>query len=246
MDGDGRGLRFGSVAEQYDAFRPPPPPGAAEWLGDVAGLQVLEVAAGTGLWTRFLLSHGARVTVVEPDDAMRAVLERQSPDVVSLAGHAEQLPCADVRFDAVLVSSAWHWFEQPAASIEIARVLRDGGPLIVVWNGFSREVAWVDALTSLRDRSNDGFARPRGWSADLSADGPFVDAHDFTLDWTWRRSVEELVSLFGTYSAAIVCTDEQRHELEDELRRRLEGYVANGSVDVPMTLRGTIAARRLR
>ena len=117
-------------------------------------------------------------------------------------------------------------------------MLRDGGPLFVVWNGFSREVAWVDALTSLRE--------PVVGPADLPADGPFDEVHDFTLDWTRRRSVEELVSLFGTYSAVIVRTDEQRHELEGELRRRLEGYVANGSVDVPMTLRGTIAARRGR
>ncbi len=246
MDGDGRGLRFGTVAEQYDAFRPPPPPGSAELLGDVAGLQVLEVAAGTGLWTRFLLAHGARVTVVEPDDAMRAVLERRSPDVAALSGHAEHLPFDDQRFDAVLVSSAWHWFEQPAATIEIARVRRDGGPLDVMWNGFSRDVAWVEALTSLRDRSDDEGARPRGWSAELPADGPFVDAYDVTLDWTWRRSVEQIVSLFGTYSAAIVRADGERHQMEVELRRRLEGHAALGFVDLPMTLRGTIARRRVR
>ena len=60
------------------------------------------------------VDSGRNVTAVEPDDAMRAVLERRSPDVRALAASAEALPFDDANFDAVLVSSAWHWFEQPA------------------------------------------------------------------------------------------------------------------------------------
>ena len=120
MTYDGRGLSFGTVAEQYDALRPSPPPEAAEVLGDVRGLDVLEVAAGTGLWTRFLLELGARVTIVEPDDDMRAVLLGQSPQVTAWRASAEALPFTDATFDAVLVGSAWHWFEQPAATNEMA------------------------------------------------------------------------------------------------------------------------------
>ena len=130
-------MRFGSVAEEYDLYRPAPPALVATVLGDVRGLDVLEVGAGTGKWTRLLLELGAKVTVVEPDDDMRAVLVRRSPEGQTMKGAAEALPLGDATFDAVLVPSAWHWFEQPAATHEMARVLRDGGSLFVLWNGFS-------------------------------------------------------------------------------------------------------------
>jgi hypothetical protein len=45
---DGRGLRFGTVAEQYDLYRPPPPREVEAIFGDLRGSAVLEVGAGTG------------------------------------------------------------------------------------------------------------------------------------------------------------------------------------------------------
>jgi len=158
---DGRGLRFGTVAEQYDLYRPPPPREVEAIFGDLRGSAVLEVGAGTGKWTRLLLELGATVTVVEPDDDMRTVLVRRSPEAHTLKGVAEDLPVDDASFDAALVSSAWHWFEQPAAINEMARVLRDGGALFVLWNGFSRDVPWLDELTALRERPDDVHKRPR-------------------------------------------------------------------------------------
>jgi SAM-dependent methyltransferase len=243
---DGRGLRFGTVAEQYDLFRPSPPPEVADVLGDLRGLDVLEVGAGTGKWTRLLIELGADVTVVEPDDDMRAVLVRQSPEVHPLKGAAEALPLEDASFDAVLVSSAWHWFEQPAATDEMARVLRDGGPLFVLWNGFSRDVAWLDEVTALRERPDDEHKRPRGWGVDFTKVPAFDFVADVTLDWTWTRSIDEMVSLFGTYSGAIIRSDDERDVMEREVRRRLEEVAAAGVVEVPMTVRGTVARRRPR
>ena len=105
MTYDGRGLRFGAVAELYDRYRPSPPDEASELFGDLTGRDVLEVAAGTGLWTRFLLDLGASMTIVEPDDEMRSVLERRSPSVRSLAGKAETCPSATLR-------STRRWFRR--------------------------------------------------------------------------------------------------------------------------------------
>jgi SAM-dependent methyltransferase len=243
---DGRGLRFGSVAEQYDAYRPSPPPEVVAILGDLEGLDVLEVGAGTGKWTRFLIDLGATVTVVEPDDDMRAILVRQSPDVRTLKGRAEALPVGDELFDAVLVSSAWHWFEQPDATHEMARVLRDGGRLFVLWNGFSQGDPWIDSLSGLRERPDDEAKRPRGWRAEFDREGAFVVESDVELDWKWTRTIDELVSAFGTYSGVIIRSDDDRHELEVEVRRRLEEAAVDGVVAIPMTVRGTVARRRLR
>lgn len=246
MAGDGRGLRFGSVAEQYDAYRPTPPREAVQLLGDVEGTSILEVGAGTGIWTRFLLGLGARVTAVEPDDAMRAVLERRSPDVRALAGRAESLPFDDASFDVVLVSSAWHWFEQPDATLETARVLKDRGRLLILWNGFSRDVEWLRHLTALREGPRDEDARPRGWSVAFPDDGVFVDVVDVEVDWTWRRTPDELFEVFGTYSGTIMKSASDRSVMDAELRRRIKVQFHDGPIDIPMTLRGTVAVRSSR
>ena len=243
MANDGRGLKFGTVAELYDRYRPSPPREAQELFGDLTGHDVLEVGAGTGLWTRFLLGLGATMTIVEPDPAMRAILERKSPQVRSLEGRAERLPVTDEAFDAVVVSSAWHWFDQPEATQEMARVLRDQGRLFVLWNGFSRDVPWVQELTKLREDPGDRHARPRGWAADLGDTGLFVDVVQVQCDWTWVRTSEELEAVFGTYSGALVKTEAQRHAMDLELRRRIEKVAKAGVVEVPMTLRGTLGTR---
>ena len=152
----------------------------------------------------------------------------------------------EAAFDAVLVSSAWHWFEQPDATNEMARVLRDHGQLFVLWNGFSRDVAWIASLTEMRERPNDEGKRPRGWSAEFSTESPFDVVAHVHVDWEWTRSIDEMVSLFGTYSGAIIRDVEDKRRMNDELRRRLEVVAVNGVLQVPMTVRGTIAVRRAR
>jgi SAM-dependent methyltransferase len=241
-----RARSFGSVAELYDEFRPPPPPSAATLLGDLQGLKVLEVGAGTGLWSRYLVELGAELTIVEPDDDMRAVLQRRSPDLHALVGTAESLPVDDASYDVVVSSSAWHWFTQPDARNEMARVLVDRGRLFVLWNGFSREVEWVQELINLRNNEKGAVVRPRGWTAGELADGPFEDVTDISLSWSWPRTTEQMASLFGTYSGVIMLSDEQKVVVDQKVRARLAGMAVDGIIDVPMTLRGTTAVRSAR
>jgi SAM-dependent methyltransferase len=241
-----RARSFGSVAELYDEFRPSPPPEASSILGDLHGLKVLEVGAGTGLWSRFLVQQGAQLTIVEPDDNMRAVLIRRSSDVKALTGTAESLPVEDASFDVVVSSSAWHWFTQPDARDEMARVLVDGGRLIVLWNGFSRDVEWVQELITLRNNEEVPGVRHRGWRAAELSEGAFEQVKDVALDWSWTRTTDQMVSLFGTYSGVIILNDEQKRVVDRRVREKLEGMTADGVVDVPMTLRGTIAVRSAR
>jgi len=243
---DGRGLKFGTVAELYDLYRPSPPDEAHELAGDLAGLEVLEVGAGTGKLTRFLLALGARMTVIEPDEEMLKVLVRQSPEVTVLKGRAESVPVADATFDVAFSSSAWHWFTQPDATREMARVLRDDGRLHVWWNGFSRDVPWMVALTELRQPVDERGARPRGWRANLDVTDDFVDIEDFSLDWTWTRTTDQVVGNFSTYSGVIIQSDEQQRARAHQVRAFVEDLFPDGVVELPMTLRGTFARRRPR
>jgi len=244
-----RARSFGAVAELYDLYRPSPPPGLAEHLGPIHGLDVLDVAAGTGLVTRYLLSLGATVTAVEPDPGMRAVLERRSPSVRVLIGVAEDLPVAEATFDVVVTSSAWHWFAQPSSANEFARVLRDHGRLFILGNGLDRERHWLEELADSgrsEDRTPPDDAGRHASQAHEDLAEPFVDMESFAVPWVWRRTEEELLGLLQTYSAAIVRDADERTVLGERAREELQRAAPGGVHDVPMTMVGVRATRRAR
>ena len=84
-------MSFGSVAGSYDRVRPEPPRQALDWLVPAGCEVAVDLAAGTGLFTRALLGRAARVVAVEPDERMRGVLARRSPGVDVRAGQGDLL-----------------------------------------------------------------------------------------------------------------------------------------------------------
>ena len=86
---------------------------------------VLDLGAGTGKLTSVLLDLGLDVIAVEPDDAMRALVD---PRATGLAGTAERVPLADASIDGVLVGQAWHWFDPASAVAEVRRSCGPAGP----------------------------------------------------------------------------------------------------------------------
>ena len=149
-DARGHAISFGTVAGSYDRVRPGPAPEALDWLVPARLGVAVDLAAGTGLFTRALAGRAGEVIAVEPDERMRDVLAARSPEVRVLAGHAEGIPLPDASADAVFVSTAWHWFDPELAVQEITRVLRDGGRLGVVWTSRDRESDWVAELDIIR------------------------------------------------------------------------------------------------
>jgi SAM-dependent methyltransferase len=148
--GEERATSFGTVAVSYDRVRPSPVPAALDWLLPAGCAVAVDLAAGTGLFARAIEDRVAEVIAVEPDRRMRDVLAERSPGMRVLAGRAEAIPLPDASVDAVFVSTAWHWFDQERAVPEIARVLRDGGRLGVLWTSRDREQDWVAELDVIR------------------------------------------------------------------------------------------------
>ncbi|HEY4915702.1 MAG TPA: class I SAM-dependent methyltransferase, partial [Solirubrobacteraceae bacterium] len=115
---------------------------------------VLDLGAGTGKFTRALVSRGLDVVAVEPLDEMREILQQQLPDVRALAGTAENIPLDDDSVDAVTVAQAWHWVDERRALPEVARVLRPGGELCLIWNRRDHSVAWMRRLSDVMGSSD--------------------------------------------------------------------------------------------
>lgn len=137
---------FDGAAPLYDAARPTYPDDALSWLLPASARRVLDLGAGTGKLTRLLVARGLDVVAVEPSPPMLAELRRTSPAVEVYEAPAEAIPLPDADVDAVLVAQAFHWFDPEPALCEIARVLRPGGRLGLVWNSYDDRVEWVARL----------------------------------------------------------------------------------------------------
>lgn len=146
-----RASSFGGVAGLYERARPGYPADAVAWLAGTPPRDVVDVGAGTGKLTRGLAAAGHRVVAVEPSDAMLEELRAAVPGVTALPGTAEAIPLPDGAADVVTVAQAFHWFDFDPALGEIARVLRPGGTLALVWNARDERVPWVARLSELID-----------------------------------------------------------------------------------------------
>ena len=140
---------FAEVAEAYERARPNYPAEAVLWLLGDEPRDVVDLGAGTGKLTRALVALGHRVSAVEPLDEMRAELEAVLPGIPTWKGRAEEIPLPDASADVVTSAQAFHWFDHGAALTEIARVLRPGGGLALIWNSRDDRDPWMSRLSEI-------------------------------------------------------------------------------------------------
>lgn len=222
---------FGNVAALYDRVRPEYSKAALDCVCAALGLErqsdVLDLAAGTGKLTRPLARRFDLVVAVEPDDDMRSML--LLPGVQVLAGTAERIPLDDAAVDAVFVGEAFHWFDGPAALAEIARVLRPGGGLALLWKQWWRTEPPIpaEALALLNEpfeRSGRAAKPARGESwREAFADSPFEPLHEEALSERADVDADRLVDLYLTGSSVAVLSDDERATLSVRLRKLLSG-----------------------
>jgi demethylmenaquinone methyltransferase/2-methoxy-6-polyprenyl-1,4-benzoquinol methylase len=99
------------------------------------GMQLLDVASGTGLMIKAALELGvdpAQVTGVDPSRGMLAQNRERNP-VTLLEGRGEALPCGDSTFDFVCMGYALRHVEDLRKLFgEFHRVLRPGGRVLIL------------------------------------------------------------------------------------------------------------------
>jgi SAM-dependent methyltransferase len=195
---------FSGQADAYARARPGYPDEIVDRLVQRAGVTpedwVVDLGAGTGLFTATLVERGLRVIAVEPNAAMR---ERAPtlPGVQWRDGSFEACPIGDGEVAWVVAAQAFHWADPDRALPELRRILRPGGHLSVLWNDRNLERSALLRYTrSLIEDMVPGFDegyRQRDWGAVLTSTGEFeavehdevrhavVMSHERVLD-LWR------------------------------------------------------------
>ena len=219
---------FGRTAREYELGRPGWPAELVDRVGAHLGLdaaaEVLDLGAGTGKLTRELVLRFERVVAVEPDGAMRAVLEEVVPGAEALAGTAESIPLGDGEVDAVFSGEAFHWFANDEALAEIGRVLRPGGGLVVLWNYPTDYDDLGEEVEAVIDRAFERGGQP-GLGRVLSGEwrGPieragFEELREESLERDLVRSRDEWIANMVSVSSIAHQPLEDREAFASSLR----------------------------
>jgi len=98
-----------------------------------AGLRLLDVAIGDGVYTSWLPEDWSIVGIDISATQLDACQRRNSGrDLRLILGEAEDLPFRDREFDAVLSNGGFNHFNDPEAALhEMARVAKPGAPVVI-------------------------------------------------------------------------------------------------------------------
>lgn len=226
---------FGAAAGVYESGRPEYPREAVEWLlapvrsGERA-LRVADVGAGTGKLTRTLVEAGAEVVAIDPDPHMLATLRGNVHAVPTFVGTGERMPLPDASLDAVTFGQAWHWVDPDPASREVARVLRSGGVLGLIWNVRDERVDWVERLTAIMHGS--------AAEAMIAEGGPEA-RHPFSSfarrTWEWKRPITrpEFLDMVASRSCIITAEPAERERILREVGELYDEVGGGGGVALP-------------
>ncbi|CAH1799734.1 unnamed protein product [Owenia fusiformis] len=98
---------------------------------------ILELGAGTGIFTRKLLEYDTkdlRILAADPLENFLEKLKLLSPDVETLQCSAESIPLPDCSVKNIICAQSLHWFSNKKAIREMHRVLVPRGRLVFLWN----------------------------------------------------------------------------------------------------------------
>lgn len=188
----------------------PPHPFAARWNHNsrwypriaelVSGKPViLDVGCGDGTLTRYLAKNGHQVIGLDNDPN---ILGDDVEDVHFMLGDAVSLPFENDSFDAVVCVMALHHTHSELALVEMRRVLKPGGKLIICGTAKDRSVG--DFLRSLIEIPESLYRRigkkiwwqncvevdpTRSWKQTRELIAEMLPSSKWQRLWSWRYLV---------------------------------------------------------
>ncbi|MGZ4142378.1 MAG: class I SAM-dependent methyltransferase [Actinomycetota bacterium] len=220
---------FDRAAEIYERARPGYPTAAVDYiveqLGD--GL-VVDLAAGTGKFSRELVARGLRTVAVEPVEGMRATFRRTLSTVPLVAATAEQMPFRDHAAGAITAAQAAHWFDAPRAVREFHRVLRPNGRIALIWNVRDESFDWVRRVTEIIDPYERAHSTPRykhrAWQPPFDESPLISPVAREKFPYRQPMTPQGFLDRFSSCSFVAILDDDTQAEVLGKLRNLVETH----------------------
>ena len=253
-----RARSFGAIAREYDRVRPSYPDALVDDVVTLLpGTAVVESGAGTGKATVLFAARGTRLSCVEPDPRMAAVLSENCRDLPNVSVTVSALEDFEPtgQFDGLIAAQSWHFTDPARRWVKAASLLHEGGLIALFWNRTQSHLSpLVPAITEIYRQhgipvSNepDADKTPPAWPRDeLEKQQTFADVevrayysvHTYsTQEWCdYLASTSHLIVLEPSRRQAVLADvahviDEAGGVLEEH--RRCDLYLARRS-DLPV------------
>jgi SAM-dependent methyltransferase len=238
---------FDTAATEYDIARPSYPAGLFDALeaaaGPLAGQLVLDWGAGTGISGRQLAERGAHVVLLDIGEQMLRRARARDPRASCVLANGNQMPVRSASVDLTTFAQSWHWFEQPAALAEVARVLRPGGHWAAWWNRAKANGAdWFERYEDVLEaccpryrwrRSRDEGMAPDWTAAAVAAAGAVEPAATVVVPWTRRIPIAQWLTDERSKSYIIELDPPVRESVLGELTGIIAAEFPDGQMVVP-------------
>lgn len=154
------GGALGEQPEAWGVFRIPE--AELRVLGEIRGLDALELGCGAAQWSIALHRRGARAVGLDLSQRQlahaRRLVAEAGIELPLVLGSAERLPFDDASFDLVLSDHGATTFSRPELAItEAARVLRSGGVFVFCGASPLLDIAWNNETREIDDRLHANY-----------------------------------------------------------------------------------------
>ncbi|WP_018178614.1 class I SAM-dependent methyltransferase [Jongsikchunia kroppenstedtii] len=221
-----RAESFGSVAANYDRYRPTYPPALIDDLAGTGAQTAFDIGCGTGLLAQSIAARGIDVTGIDPDPEMAAVAARRGLTVEG--GRFEDWDPRGRAVDLITFGQSWHWVNPALAAPKVFGLLNPGGNLVLAWNR-------IQALTPSQAQFEEVMGRHSGKAPHARGRGKAADEVAATLtsagftcetrqyDRTTIYSADDYLALLFTYSVQLTLPAGTARAMRTDLENLLGG-----------------------
>ena len=207
------------------------------------GMEVLDVACGSGNATIPAARSGARVTGLDASPALLALARERAADAMVevdwVEGDPQQPPFDDASFDRV-ISTFGHMFapDHRRVAEEMLRVCRPGGAVaIACWTPDGAIGRMFGAIGELGPPPEPGAEAPTLWGTEAHVRDMLGDAGCERGEVEWRdASVESYASFMLESFGPLVTARSELAERASELDERYRAYLEEENLATDGTL----------
>ena len=197
---------------------------------------LLDIGCGRGRLSRALVRRGARVSGIDPQDAMVAMAREAAPEGDFRVAGAEALPFEDATFDGAVILNSLHHVPGAviaAALSEAMRVVRPGGVFLVLEplarGGYQEVFAPIDDETEVRAMALDQLDR---FIAETGAEVILRTEYETLVPEESAESV--LAGGLRVNPARAALIDEKRDEVTELFAKHVRQTPRGPALDQPM------------